>query len=228
MNQIKSLLLMHGMRAPTGLRECWREAHLQWLASIPFEFSPTKSALDALLNLYHHVDGQVRELNAQLEELARSERYAARVAALTRIPGIGVLTAITILLELQDVERFRRAEELSSYLGLTPVQHSSGEKTRLGRITHCGNATVRTRLVQSAWVQIRFDPTARATYERIKAHSGSGKKAITAVARRLGLRVRRALLEMAPAAPSRKISPRGAKLGYPNAKRYVLKRSVIK
>lgn len=224
MNQIKSLLLMHGVRAPEGLREHWRQAHLQWLDSISCEFPSTRIALDALLTLYHHVDGQVRELNARLEELARSDGYAERVAVLTKIPGIGVLTAITILLELQDVDRFRRADELSSYLGLTPVQHSSGEKTRLGRITHCGNATVRTRLVQSAWVQIRFDPTARATYERIKGHTGSGKKAITAVARRLGLRVRRVLLEMAPPVASSTLTAVPGQRQARKVKRYVLKR----
>jgi transposase len=76
MNQIKSLLLMHGMRAPEGLREHWRQSHLQWLESVSCEFPSTRIALDALLTLYHHVDGQVRELNARLEELARSDGYA--------------------------------------------------------------------------------------------------------------------------------------------------------
>jgi transposase len=223
MNQIKSLLLMHGVRAPDGLREHWRQPHLQWLESISFEFPATRVALDALLALYHHTDGQVRELNARLEDIARSEVYAERVAVLTKIPGIGILTAITILLELQNVERFKRTEDLSSYLGLTPVQHSSGEKTRLGRITHCGNATVRTRLVQSAWVQIRFDPTARSTYERIKDHTGSGKKAITAMARRLGLRVRRALIDMSPPVPSPALSAAPAKRQRTAVKHYVLK-----
>jgi transposase len=225
MNQIKSLLLLHNLNAPTGLREHWREAHLQWLRTVPCEFAEIRVALDALLALYDHVDSQVREFNGRLEELAHSDTYRDRVRVLTEIRGIGVLTAMVILLELQDVERFRRADQLSSYLGLTPVQHSSGESVRLGRITHCGNATVRTRLVQSAWVQIRFDPEARATFDRIKASTGSGKKAITAIARRLGLRVRRALLDMAPPAPAVASVPRGE--GEPasrRVKRYILKR----
>lgn len=182
-------------------------------------------ALDTLLAPYDHTDGQVRELNARLEELAQSEAYRERVKALMKIRGIGILTAIVILPELQDVERFRRADQLSSFLGLTPVQHSSGEKTRLGRITHCGNATVRTRLLQSAWVHIRFDPEARRTYERIKVPSGNGKKAITPIARRLGIRVRRTLLNMAPAALSVAIDRRNDRQGQKRtAKRYVLKR----
>jgi transposase len=226
MNQIKSLLLMHDLRAPAGLKEHWRQSHLQWLDSVQCEFEPIRVALDTLLALYRYVDGQVRDLNEQLEKLAKSNYYSERVEVLINIPGIGILTAITILLELQDVERFRRAEELSSYLGLTPVQHSSGDKTRLGRITHCGNATVRTRLVQSAWVQIRFDPQARAVFERIKSHSGSGKKAVTALARRLGLRVRRALLDLAMAPPALcpvAVMPGSGSPSKP--KRYVLKRS---
>jgi len=224
MNQIKSLLLMHGIRAPEGLREHWRTPHLNWLRTVPCEFPEIRVALDALLALYDHADGQVREFNARLEELARSDAYRDRVRVLTKIPGIAILTAIVILLELQDVERFRRAEELSSYLGLTPVQHSSGEKTRLGRITHCGNATVRTRLVQSAWVQIRFDPEARATFDRIKSRTGSGKKAVTAIARCLGLRVRRALLDLAPPVPSAASRSAADQPKGRAVKHYVLKR----
>jgi len=54
-------------------------------------------------------------------------------------PGIGKLTAIELLVELQDVSRFTSAEELASYIGLTPAEYSTGERTRQGRITRCGN-----------------------------------------------------------------------------------------
>ena len=102
---------------------------------------------------------------------------------------------MAILVELQDIERFRRADQLASYLGLTPSQHSSGEHIRMGHITHCGNYAVRTRLVESSWTLIRYDAGTKATYERIKHQTGSGRKAITAIARRLALRIRRVLLD---------------------------------
>jgi len=114
---------------------------------------------------------------------------------------------MAIFLELHDVQRFRRADQLASYLGLTPTQHSSGDHLRMGRITHCGNAHVCTRLVESSWTLIRYDAGTRATFERIKRQTGSSKKAITAIARRLALCVRRVLLEKAPYRFDRAASP---------------------
>jgi len=58
-----------------------------------------------------------------------------RMAILRSVPGIGLIAAMELLLELQDVERFRRADQLSAYVGLTPSQYSSAEKVRMGRIT---------------------------------------------------------------------------------------------
>jgi transposase len=134
-------------------------------------------------------------MNREIEALAETEKYRERIALLTQIPGMGIYSAMTILIELQNVERFRRADQLASYLGLTPSQHSSGERIRLGEITRCGNPRLRTRFVESSWTLIRYDMTVRKTYERIKHQTGSGKKAIVAIARRLALRVRRVLLD---------------------------------
>ncbi len=61
---------------------------------------------------------------------------------LLSIPGIGVISAMELLLELQDVSRFRRAEQLAAYVGLTPSQYSSADKVRMGRITGIGKNTL--------------------------------------------------------------------------------------
>jgi transposase len=151
--------------------------------------------MDALVQLYRHLDGQYKALTAEVEALAETDKYRERAALLTQIPGMGIYTAMSILIELQNVERFRKAEQLASYLGLTPSQRSSGESIRMGNITRCGNPRLRTRFVESSWTLIRYDMTVRAIYERIKHQTGSGKKAIVAVARRLALRVRRVLLD---------------------------------
>ena len=85
-------------------------------------------------------------------ELAKDEKYASRVALLTTTPGIGPLSAIEILVELQDITRFKTADELAAYLGLTPSQYSSGEHIRMGHITHAGNSRARTTLVECCWI----------------------------------------------------------------------------
>ncbi len=197
-NQIKSLLLFHGKRAPTTLRERWSEGHVHWMEQVDWEYPALKASLAAMLTMYRNLTEQYKQLTRELEGLALTEKYRDRVGLLTQIPGIGIFTAMAILIELQNIERFRRADQLASYLGLTPSQHSSGEKVRMGHITRCGNYQVRTRLVESSWTLIRYDAGAKATYERIKHQTGSGRKAITAIARRLALRIRRVLIDKVP------------------------------
>jgi len=196
--QMKSMLLFHGKRAPEGLLERWSEAHVKWLASIEWEYPALQASMMALVELFLYLDKQLKEMNVQLETLAQTAKYRERVGLLTQIPGMGIYSAMTILIELQDVERFQRADQLASYLGLTPSQRSSGESIRMGGITRCGNPRLRTRFVESSWTLIRYDKTVRETYERIKHQTGSGKKAIVAIARRLALRVRRVLLDAKP------------------------------
>jgi transposase len=193
--QIKSMLLFHGKRAPAGMLERWSEVHVEWLANLEWEYPSLKASMMALVNLFRYLNTQLKGMNEELEALAQTDKYRERVALLTQIPGMGVYSAMTILIELQNVERFQRADQLASYLGLTPSQHSSGQHIRLGEITRCGNPRLRTRFVESSWTLIRYDKAVHATYERIKHQTGSSKKAIVAVARRFALRVRRMLLD---------------------------------
>lgn len=209
--QIKSLLLFHGKRVPTGLLERWSEGHVQWLANLEWDFPALKTSMDALVKLFRYLDTQLKAMNDELEALAQTDKYRERVALVTQIPGMGIYSAMTILIELQNVERFQRADQLASYLGLTPSQRSSGESVRMGGITRCGNPRLRTRFVESSWTLIRYDMAMRQTYERIKHQTGSGKKAIVAIARRLALRVRRVLLDHQPYHYGDGTTPRYAK-----------------
>ena len=74
-----------------------------------------------------------------------------RVEILLNIPDIGLISAMEPLLELQDVSRFRRAEQLAVYMGLTPAQYSSADKVCMGRITGIGKNTLRSLLVEASW-----------------------------------------------------------------------------
>jgi len=134
------------------------------------------------------------ELLLQLRNLARSERYKGSVNLLKSAPGIGVLTAVRLTLEWGDVSRFGRKEEFASFLGLVPSDYSSGEQEHRGHITKQGNRSVRRWLVESSWVAIRYDPVLLDKFRRVLRNCGSKKKAIVAVARKLALRLRRALL----------------------------------
>lgn len=113
------------------------------------------------------------------------------------VPGIGLIAAMEFLVEFQDVSRFRGAEQIAAYVGLTPSQYSSAEKIRMGRITGIGKNGLRAILVEGSWKLITKDGVMREKYTRIKARSG-GKRAIVASARTLLLKLRRILLDGCP------------------------------
>jgi len=136
-------------------------------------------------------------MNKKVIELSRGEKYLDKVRLLRSVPGIGILIAMEILVELPEIERFKSGDELASYLGLTPSEFSTGQYVRQGRITRCGNKRVRTCAVEGSWVLITKDPLMRLKYNKLKAMKGA-KRAIIAIARRLMIRVRRILLSREP------------------------------
>ena len=92
---------------------------------------------------------QIDKQTQLLRDLSKTPLYQERVEILQSVPGIGVISAMELLLELQDVSRFRRAEQLAAYVGLTPSQYSSADKVRRGRITGIGKNTLRAILGRS-------------------------------------------------------------------------------
>jgi transposase len=153
--------------------------------------------LDYLIGFYEYLTSQLIKITKQVILLARSKKYSKRVKLLTSVPGFGTLTAIEILVELQDIKRFKSSDKLAAYIGLIPSEFSSGQYIRQGRITRCGNKRVRACLVESSWILIAKDPDMRKRYQALKNRKG-GKKAIVAIARMLIIRVRRILLDNEP------------------------------
>jgi transposase len=197
MRQIKSLLLFHGIEIPFSSKQHWTGPFIRWLNELDLGNEHLNRSLEALVNLFHYLSDEKKRLTREVIELGRDQKYSQRVKLLKSIPGIGCLSAIEILVELQDITRFKTADELAAYLGVTPSQYSSGEYIRMGHITHAGNDRVRTTLVECSWLLIGKDPYMRWKYENIK-HRRGGKRAIVAIARILSARIRRILLDHVP------------------------------
>ena len=192
-NRIKSELCFYGIDLPVA-RSRWSQVYFANLQRIKFKNRWMQQSFNRLLEQYEFISVQIDKQTQLLKQLAKLPLYRDRVKILCSIPGIGILTAMEILLELQDFSRFRRAQQLAAYVGLTPSQHSSADKIRMGRITGAGKNTVRSALVESSWHLIRKDKAMRKKYEQIKARAG-GKRAIVAVSRKLILCIRRLLLD---------------------------------
>ena len=199
-NRIRRALEFRGLDRdfPAG---CWSAAmyvrakkHLEELElsdSLRFSF-------EMMFRELEHLRQMKKEMVLRLRRLARCGRYKEGVELLKSAPGVGELTAIRLVLEWGDVKRFKRKEDFASFLGLVPSDYSSGEQERQGRITKQGNRGVRSWLVESSWVAIRSDPVLLDKFRRVFRSCGSKKKAIVAVARKLGLRLRRVLLSGEP------------------------------
>ena len=195
-NRIKSELSFYGVDLPAPKGK-WTKIYFDNLSRIKFKNSWMQRSFTRLLEQYEFLCGQIDKQTQLLKELAQLPRYRDRVDILRTIPGIGIINAMEILLELQDLSRFQRAEQLAAYVGLTPSQYSSADKVRMGRITGIGKNSVRAALVESCWMLISKDKEMQRRYKEIKARSGA-KRAIVAVARRLLLRIRRMLLDAQP------------------------------
>jgi len=194
--QIKSKLLFHGITSPFSSKT-WSQGYLRWLKGLTFEREVLRISFDVLIELYDYLTTELVKLRKRIMELSQSDKYRDKVKLLKGVPGIGTLIAMEILVELADIERFARADELASYMGLTPSEFSTGEYVHQGRITRCGNKRVRTCLVEASWILIQKDPWMRSKYDRLKGIKG-GKRAIIAIARNLIIRIRRILLNNEP------------------------------
>jgi transposase len=194
-NQIRSFLHVQGIERPASVKTNWSQRYMDWLESLSFTYDADRFRLQQLVAHYQYIRSELCEVTRYLRYLSKTERYREQYKRLLSARGVGLITAMTFLLEIYDFGRFATMGQFASYLGLTPSQYSSGAHTRLGSITRQGNHHVRRVLVESAWTVIKHDPQLRDKYERIKQRGTNGKKAIVAVARSLGIRLRRCLLD---------------------------------
>jgi transposase len=183
--QVKAFLLQHGIAEPDGLAH-WAERAVEALRRL--ELLPElRYCLDVMLDELDHAVRQVKRVTRRLEELAQAERHRVAAEAMRSVPGVGLVTAMTFRLELPEPDRFDDAGQVARMAGLAPMVRQSGETRREGGLIRSSSARLRTALVEAAWRWVACDEAAKATYRRLVGNTGSGKKAIVGVARRLGV-----------------------------------------
>jgi transposase len=148
-HRLTKMLLRHGYVYREGSN--WTLRHRAWIKAVRFDLREQQVVLDNYLLAIEQIEERLKQLEADLEGVAQTERYAEQVGWLRCLRSVDTITAMTILAELHDVSRFGSARELMSYLGLTPSEHSSGGRTSRGSITKAGNGHVRRVLVEASW-----------------------------------------------------------------------------
>lgn len=112
-----------------------------------------RDQLRHLVELVRDLRDRLAEIDRDLGELAREHPAARRLAT---IPGIGPVTATALMAVIGDIGRFHSGRHLAAYLGLVPLQHSSGGKERLGSLSRRGNSYLRTLLMHGARSVVRL------------------------------------------------------------------------
>jgi transposase len=148
-HRLSKLLLRHGIRFDDG--QAWTDRHRQWLQTITLDWPAAHTTMldarGAIDVLCHRRDGLEREIVALLPACP----WALQVGRLRCLRGVDTLTAVGLCSEIGDFERFARAEQLMSYVGLVPAESSTGQQRRLGAITKTGSGHARRLLVEAAW-----------------------------------------------------------------------------
>jgi transposase len=181
MNQLQSVALNEGLRCKKRL---WREAGREQLEA--FRLAPWSSQRRGdLLELLDRLDPTITKLTRSIEQEVEKCPAARR---LQTHPGVGPLTALAFVLIIGKAERFQCGKQIASYLGLVPLEDSSGSRRRLGHITKQGNTLLRFLLVEAAQVTVRSLPAWRSKYFHLAMRRGR-KIAKVAMARKLAVQM---------------------------------------
>jgi transposase len=129
---------------------------------------------------------QAKGVEKQLKEILPLDEE--RMAILLTIPGVGPVTAWTMIACVEDIGRFKRADQLVAYAGMVPSEDSSGDRQRTGSMTRRGRSDLRDVYVQAAWATLRSSHPGTAYMKKFFyriMHKKCSQIAIVALAKKL-------------------------------------------
>jgi transposase len=186
--RIKSFLYFHGISYPAEFERLgthWSKRFMKWLKEgVSLEHETGHHTLRALVQEAEQQRQLLLDVTRKIKLLSQTERYAEGMALLRTIPGVGFITAITFLTEVEDVKRFANSDYFAGFVGLVPTRHSSGDEDKHGEMTFRGQNTLRKLLVESSWFAVRHDPALNMKYHAY-AKRMEANRAIVRIARKV-------------------------------------------
>jgi transposase len=180
-NRLQSVLHRLNLQPPDG--DLFARKQRAWWADL--DLSPTERLpLDQDVATLDHIVPQIAAVDAELRRLSTSELWAEQVPYLLQLPGIALLSAMTILSAVGDVTRFLSAKQLVGYAGLGAGVHDSGKSHRDKGITKQGRRDLRFVLVEAARTAIQTHAYWKCEFARLAKRIGE-HKALVAIARKL-------------------------------------------
>jgi transposase len=181
-NRVHALLHRRGILTPPRMDLFSRQGRC-YLEQLELD-DAGRSILSSYLEHIDDADRTIADSDRSLRALMRRSRWSKSAALLQTMPGVGLITALTILAELGDLHRFRSRAAVANYAGLVPVVRDSNTKQYRGGITKRGSNHLRHAISEAAWMAVGRVPAYAALFDRIQNRSGK-QIAIVAVARRM-------------------------------------------
>jgi len=178
---LQAIALNHALRKGSSL---WSGTGQEALAKLPLP-AYTCQRRNELMSLYAQLQRRIQQLDKQVEEQAQHRPQARR---LMTHAGVGPVTALATDVFLGDPSRFTTANEVASYIGMIPSEHTSGKRQRLGKMSKQGNSLLRYLWTEAGMHASGKDPELKRFYRRKLIQKGMGKSRIAA-ARKLGIRL---------------------------------------
>lgn len=189
-NRIKGLLRLFGIELPVQFSgTSWSNLFVNWLKDLAIKNQSLRIALDAHLSTLEYTRTQKLKTLKNIRLLVEKPRYKKIVKNILSVPGVGPITAASLIVEIGNIDRFNNFTQLNSFVGFCPMQHSTGLHDYKGKITIRQNKKLRYLLIEAAWVAVRKDPAFTLCFNEWKAKIGA-KRAIIKIARKLLSRIR--------------------------------------
>jgi len=147
--EIRSFLLRCGRVYPG--KKAWGTKYFKWLHELSFAWPAQLAVLHEMIIAETQCRDRVARLEKAIEDALFDWPLAPAVDRLQALRGVGLIAAVTFMVEVGDIRRFESPRQLMAYLGLVPTERSTGDTVRRGGITKTGNARVRRTLAESAW-----------------------------------------------------------------------------
>jgi len=186
--RIKSFLYFYGISYPHEFEKIgthWSKRFMRWLKEgVSLQQNTGNQTLNILIQEAEQQRKLLLETTRKVRELSHSEKYATNMTLLRTIPGVGFITAITFLTEIEDINRFGNSDHFAGFIGLVPNRHSSGEKKIIGEMTFRGQADLKKALIESSWFAARLDPALTKSFHNY-LNRMEANKAIVRIARKV-------------------------------------------
>lgn len=200
-NRVKSLLFQFGISIPESFSLAqtrqWSKEYINWLKDLDLNDQSLRQVLDNYVHIGESQRSDLLLLNKQVRDLSVSEAYKNNYILLLTIPGIGLMTAMTFLVQIGDIRRFESLDDLCDYIGLVPTMHGSGEKMQVGKMIHRGRKELKIMLIEASWEAIRKDPALMLKFNELSKRMHKNK-AIIRIARKMLSRIRYVLQSQKP------------------------------